>query len=410
MSILFREARLANGLTIIGEVLPAAHSAAAGFFVKTGARDEATPLMGVSHFLEHMMFKGTERRTAELLNRQFDEIGARNNAYTSAEMTCFHASVLPERLLGENGVLDILADMMRPALREADFTTEKNVILEEIAMYEDDPFWVLYERLMEEYYGPHGLSHRVLGTKGSITALAADQMRRYFFDRYSADNTVLAVAGNVDFDQVVEQIERQCGTWERTRASRDVTPPLRPGGALELRDEKVSRAYAMIMTPAPAMGDDRRYAASLLAQVLGGPDNSRLHWALVETGLAEDASAGYDPRDGIGDYVVSVACDPERLDEVMSVVDREIAALGRSLTEDDLEKIRAKLATSVTTGGERPGGRMQRIGRQWTYLGRYTTLEEELERITAVRTRDLLDVLEAFPFTPRTTGRMLPAE
>src|SRR5882724_3919279 len=131
-TISFQQHRLPNGLTIIAEVDPAAHSAAAGFFVKTGARDEATPVMGVSHFLEHMMFKGTEDLTAEELNRRFDEIGARNNAFTSNEMTCFHAHVLPE-YLGQG--LDLLGRMMRPALKPTDFDTEKGVILEEIAMY-----------------------------------------------------------------------------------------------------------------------------------------------------------------------------------------------------------------------------------------------------------------------------------
>src|SRR5215468_8401478 len=134
MAVTFHRAVLENGLTIVAEVDAEGLSAAAGFFVKTGARDEAREVMGVSHFLEHMMFKGTPRRTAAELNRDFDRIGARNNAYTTAEMTCFHASVLPERLLSEGGAVDLLSDMLRPALQEDDFSTEKNVILEEIAM------------------------------------------------------------------------------------------------------------------------------------------------------------------------------------------------------------------------------------------------------------------------------------
>ena len=408
MAVTFQSATLNNGLTVVAEVDPQAHSAAAGFFVKTGARDEASPLMGVSHFLEHMMFKGTDKRTAEDLNRQFDLIGARNNAYTSSEITCFYASVLPERLLGEGGAVDLLADMLRPALRESDFSTEKKVILEEIAMYEDNPFWVLYEREMEEHYRTHPLAHRVLGTNGTIEAMTAAQMREYFQNRYSADNTVVALAGRMDFDAAVRQIERQCGHWERTGAVRDHGSPRFSDHEFTLQSEKVNRAYAMMLAPAPGMGDERRYAASLLAQVLGGADNSRLHWALVEPGLAEEAEAGYDPRDGIGDYMISVSCDPERVDEAWAVVERELAGLGESLTEDDLAKIRSKLATGVTVAGERPGGRMQRLGRLWTYLGTYTTLEEELERISAVTVADVRRVLEEFPMRPRTVGRLLP--
>ncbi len=405
MPVAFNHAQLDNGLTVIGECDNAAHSAAIGFFVKTGARDEDPRAMGVSHFLEHMMFKGTQRRTAEQVNRDFDRIGARNNAYTSGEMTCFHATVLPEAL---PPAAEILSDMLRPALREADFDTEKGVILEEIAMYEDNPFWVLYERAMEEHYGSHPLSHRVLGTKETITALSASQMRDYFRARYSADNTVVALSGRLDFPTVVAQLGDLCGRWERTGAVRDHGTLSFGDRSFEVRDEKVSRAYSIIITPGPDSADERRYAASLLAQVLGGPDNSRLHWALIETGLAEEAEAGFDPRDGTGDFMVFCSGDPERAAEMQETIQRQLRELGATLVEDDLARIRAKLATSVTVGGERPAGRMQRLGRQWTYLGRYTTLEEELDRINAVSIKDLRDVLEAFPFTPRTLGTLLP--
>lgn len=415
MDVTFRQARLGNGLTIIAEVDGSAHSAAVGYFVKTGARDEAAAVMGVSHFLEHMMFKGTERRTAEQINQDFDRIGARNNAYTSSEMTCFHATVLPEHLLGEGGANEILADMLRPALRQSDFDTEKNVILEEIAMYADNPFWVLYERAMEERYTAnpggemHPLGHRVLGTRQSITELTCGQMREYFDARYSADNTVVALAGRVDFDRAVEEIERRCGAWGRTGATRAPGGPRAPDRRFELRDEKVNRAYMLAIWDGPGATDERRYAASLLATVLGGPDNSRFHWALVEPGLAENADAAFEPRDGCGDMFIYVCCDPERREEVFGVVERELARLEESLTDSDLEKIRCKAATGVTLAGERAGGRMQRLGRQWTYQGTYTTLEDELARISRVTVADLRSVLRDFPMRPRTLGWLMPA-
>ena len=206
--------------------------------------------MGVSHFLEHMMFKGTARRSADDVNREFDEIGASYNAFTTTELTAFHATVLPEHL---PRALDILADILRPALRTEDFDTEKGVILEEIAMYEDNPFWVLYERAMEEYYGPHGLGYRVLGTKDSITALQRDQMQAYFDSRYSADNTVVAFAGRLDFKDVIRQVEKHCGTWQRTGAKRDTAAPPPFEKRFTLHDEKVSRVYLLGVAPGPAM-------------------------------------------------------------------------------------------------------------------------------------------------------------
>jgi predicted Zn-dependent peptidase len=405
MSVTFEKAVLPNGLTVIAEVVPHAHSAAVGFFVRTGARDERPEVMGVSHFLEHMMFKGTARRSADDVNREFDEIGASHNAYTSTELTCFHAQTLPDRL---ERATDILADILRPALREDDFAAEKGVILEEIAMYKDNPFWVLYERVAEERYHGHALGHRVLGTNETIAHLTAAQMREYFESRYSADNTVVALAGKVDFDKAVRQIESLCAGWNTTRPTRDNREPRADLREVTIEDEKVSRAYYLMLAPAPAFGDDRRYAASMLTEVLGGADNSRLHWALIDPGLAEEAQSSYDPHDGCGDYFVFASCAPDRLNEVRAVIDREIETLVGSLTQHDLDKLRNKIATGVTLAGERPGGRMQRIGRRWTYLREHVPLERELERIHAVTLDDLREVWEAYPFAPRTVGVLTP--
>lgn len=406
MPITFQERTLPNGLTIVAEVDPSAHSAAAGFFVKTGARDESTPLMGVSHFLEHMMFKGTADLTAEDINRGFDAIGASNNAYTSSEITCFYAHTLPETL--PTG-LDLLSRMMRPALRQADFDTEKGVILEEIAMYKDNPFWVLYEASVEKHFGAHPMSHRVLGTSESITALQRDSMAGYFENRYSADNTVVALAGKVDFDLACDQVQALCGSWKPTRVGRDTKAPKVGGGTFELRDAKVSRGYVLGLAPAPSLEDDRRYAASLLAQVLGTPDNSLLHWALIETGLAEEAQAAYDPHDGCGDYFVFASGDPERLDEIWEVTTREAGRLMDAVTLDDLVRLRNKIATAATLGAERPGDRMQRLGRLYAAFRRYMPLEEELAKIDAVTLDDLRATHDAFPIKPVTVGRLLPA-
>ncbi|MFN0012298.1 MAG: M16 family metallopeptidase [Phycisphaerales bacterium] len=406
MPVAFRHHTLPNGLTIIAETDEAAMTAAAGFFVRTGARDEAGAIMGVSHFLEHMMFKGTPTRTSDDINRAFDEIGAKANAYTSNELTAFHAATLPEHL---TAALDVLADMMRPALRETDFSTERGVILEEIAMYEDEPMWVLYERCLEEHFGAHPLSHRVLGTKATISALQAPQMRGYFEHRYSADNTTLALAGRVDFDAVVRHAERVCGHWQRTGAQRDAASPPAAGKHFQITSDKVARAYLMVLAPGPGAADPRRYAASVAALALGAPDNSRLHWALIETGIAEEASSGVETLDGTGLWQVFLGCDPDRIDEAEAIVQREIDALAANITDDDVIRIKARVATSAILAGERPDGRMHRIGRQWTSLGTHTTLEEEVRRIDELTTHDVRRVLSELPWSPRTVGRLLPA-
>lgn len=406
MALEFHRRVLRNGLTVVAESDASAHTSAAGFFVKTGARDEATSVMGVSHFLEHMMFKGTEGLSAEQLNREFDGMGARNNAYTSNEMTCFYAQVLPERL---PKALDLLGRMMRPSLRLEDFTTEKNVILEEIAMYRDNPFWVLYEAAIEKHYGSHPMSHRVLGTDATITALTRDQMKDYFDTRYSADNTVVALGGKLDFDACVAQIERLCGFWPKTGAARNPERPPVVGGRLSLKDAKVNRGYYLALCKAPAMSDELRYPAALLSQVLGCPDNSRLHWALIESGVAEEAQAAFDAHDGVGEYYVFAAGDPGRLPQIAETIDRELGRLVESVTTEDLERLKSRIATAACLNAERPGDRMQRLGRLWTYMGEYTTLDEELERINKVSLGDLRLVAEAYPIKPSTIGTLEPA-
>jgi len=402
----YRTTTLANGLTLGAEVDPRAQSVGVGFFVRAGARDEDPRLMGVSHFLEHMMFKGCEGLDAEGLNRAFDEMGASNNAYTTREMTCFYAHVVPECA---GRAIDLLGRMMRPSLLDEDFETERGVILEEIAMYADNPFFELYERTLEARYAEHPLGHRVLGTRGSVGSMTRDAMRAYFEGRYSADNTMVALAGALDFDEAVAAIERRCAAWPRSNPKRRT--PVAETRAESFLDtsERVNRAYTLRVSDAPPIGSEGRYAAALLAQILGGEDNSRLHWALIETGLADEAVASYDGLDGAGDLLVYASGDPDRIDEIDAAIDAEITALRDTLAERDLAKLRARMLTSVTLASERPAGRMQRLGRTWAATGSYLSLEEELDRINAVDVDSVRAVLDAHPPDRAMRGRVVPA-
>ena len=403
MPVTFRTDMLENGLTIAAEIDPAAHTSAIGFFVRTGARDEASKVMGVSHYLEHMMFKGTEKRTAEDVDRDFDRLGAEHNAYTTTEMTAFYAHMLPEHL---DESVEILADIMRPSLREEDFEDERQVILEEIAMYRDQPVWVLYERAMEVFYEGHSLSHRVLGTDETIKALSRGEMATYFQDRYSADNTVVALAGAMDFDAVVRHLRSACSAWQRTDASRRY-PEFRPrSGTFDLTLPTVNRQYLLMLSAAPGATDHDRYAAAMLAQILGDVDGSRFYWALIETGLADEAQAQYNGHDGMGEYCVYCSCSPEDSEEVEAVIRAEMAELLSSITEDDMERTRRKIATGVTLHGELPAGRMRRLGRLLTYENSYRPLEDELTRIEAVTLDDIARVMERYPLEPAVVGRL----
>src|SRR6059058_4970010 len=222
MALEFQHHQLSNGLDIIAETNPDSYSFAAGLFVKTGARDEDPKLNGVSHFLEHMMFKGSSKYTWEDVNRIFDEIGARYNAFTTQEMTAYYANVLPEFT---ERTIEHLSHLLRPAIRVEDFTTEKKVILEEIAMYLDDPGHRLYESLMEAHFGNHPLSMSVLGTSDTITKLEQPQMAEYFKRRYGPGNLVFVATGTLDFDEIVRLAEKYMGKWPRVEAPRQQPQP-----------------------------------------------------------------------------------------------------------------------------------------------------------------------------------------
>src|ERR1051325_1024076 len=206
----FHKHVLPNGLTIVGEISSSARSAAVGFFVKTGSRDETPVESGVSHFLEHMVFKGTPHRTALQVNYDFDKIGASYNAFTSEENTVFYAAILPEYL---PDAVDILADILRPSLRGDDFDMEKKVIIEEIGMYDDQPMWSAYDHAKRVYFADHPLGNSILGSVESIKALTRDQMQAYYDRRYVAPNITVVAAGNFDWQRLVSLVEKHCGGW-----------------------------------------------------------------------------------------------------------------------------------------------------------------------------------------------------
>jgi predicted Zn-dependent peptidase len=400
------EHRLANGLTIIAEVDPAAHTMAAGYFVRTGGRDEPRGLMGVSHFLEHMMFKGSASVQAQDVNRRFDDIGAEHNAFTTIDMTAYHAHVLPDR---QDQAIALLSDLLRPALRDSDFDEERKVILEEIAMYDDNPFWPLYERASEAFHGDNPLGHRVLGTPESIKAMDVQGMRDYFRARYSPDNTVLALAGRVDLDAAIRVAEAELGHVP-PQAPRDLrTPSGHRRTDFTIESAKATRHYLLGLAPGPSARDEDRYAFMVLCQVLSDADSGRLHWALVEPGLADSADVSLDMHDDCGDVLVSATCDPEDGAEVESILVRELERIAEGAADDELAAVRAKVATMVTLAGERPSGRMRRLGGNWAHGIPYRSLAEELRQIESVTTADTRRVAQRFPLVPWVTGRTRPA-
>lgn len=405
MALTFKHKQLPNGLDVIAEINPDSHSFAAGLFVKTGARDEAFEINGVSHFLEHMMFKGSTKYGWEDVNRIFDEIGAKYNAFTSQEMTAYYANVIPEFT---EQAIEHLSHLLRPAIRQSDFDSEKNVILEEIAMYLDDPGHRLYEKLMEEHFANHPLSMSVLGSADSIKALKRDQMADYFKSRYGPGNMVLSVTGQLDFDEVVKLAEKYMGDWPHVDAPREQPNPMYKSKRLDLNDPKLNRRYTMGMTPGPSAQDERRFAARVLSDVIGDSDGSRLYWALVDNAIAEDADFGFYPHDLCGSFYLALTTAPERTEQALGIALAELEKAKETITDDEVERARNKIASSLVLQGEIPLGRMRGIGGQWIYNKRYRSLEEDMATLMKINTASLKELMREFPFDPMTIVTLGP--
>ncbi len=403
----FHTHTLPNGLRVIGETSPSARSMALGFFVRTGARDETPEVSGVSHFLEHMVFKGTPHRSALDVNRDFDRIGAHYNAFTSEENTVFYAAILPEYM---PQAVDVLADILRPSLRGDDFDMETNVIIEEIGMYDDQPMWSAYDHAKRIYFADHPLGNSILGSVESIKALTREQMQNYFERRYVAPNITVVAAGNFDWDGLVSLVEKHCGSWAAGPIGRQGIRPTRGSGAFELLARpKVAQEHVLLISPGPAADDPLRHTADTLALALGDDSGSRLYWALVDPGLAESADASFHDYEGTGSFYTSFSCDPEQTDDNLAIVRDVLAELQKDgITQEELNQAKSKILSRVVRSSERPMGRMQAIGMSWTYLGRYRSVDDELAAFDAVTLDKVRELLERYPLTQITTFALGP--
>lgn len=392
----FHTQTLPNGLEIIGETLPTSRSVGVGFYVRTGSRDEVGPESGVSHFLEHMLFKGTPRRSALEVNLHFDRIGAKSNAYTEYETTVYYTAVLPEYL---PTAVDILADILRPSLRQEDFDTEKQVILEEIGMYADMPPFDASDRARRIYFGQHPLGNSILGSTESISALTRDQMQAYFDRRYAAGNIVVAAAGAIDWPMFVALIAEKCGHWNPGRPVRNALTAATPTtGTHVITKDNVSQEHVLVMAPGPAVEDPIRYSADVLATIIGDDTGSRFYWKLTHPGLVESAGYGIDTNQANGTLGGFFSADPENASENLQIVRSILSDVqDKGITAEELEIAKSKIASRLVRRNERPMGRMGAIASAWINNREYDDLDEELARYEAVTEQSIRELLNRFP-------------
>nr|WP_245339192.1 pitrilysin family protein [Paenibacillus shirakamiensis] len=387
-----RKVQLKNGLRVVMEQIPTCRSVSFGIWVKTGSRDERPEENGISHFIEHMLFKGTERFDAKDIAEQFDAIGGNVNAFTSKEYTCYYAKVLDEHL---PIAVDVLSDMFFNSLfDETELSKEKNVILEEISMYEDTPDDIVHDLVTEAAYGSHPLAYPILGTEERLSRMTSSTLQAYMKENYTLENTVISVAGNID-DQVLDLIERHFGDFNRSGGRNTIHMPEFLGD-LRYRKKKTEQNHICLSFQGLPIDDPRQYAMVLLNNALGGGMSSRLFQEIREKrGLAYSVYSYHSSHADSGLFTVYAGTAPKQTKDVLELTKqilRDVSIQG--LTESELRKGKEQLKGSLILSLESTGSRMNRLGKNELMLGKHYTLDEMIERIEAVEMEDVRYVLD----------------
>jgi len=397
-----RRTVLPGGLRVVTETMPAVRSASIGVWVATGSRDESPTRSGASHFLEHLLFKGTGTRSALDISVELDEVGGEFNAFTAKEYTCFHARVLDDDL---PLAVDVLGDMVTSStLSAVDVEAEREVILDEIAMHDDDPDDVVGNLYAAKAWGTSPLGRPIAGTTESIKALTRDQIRRFYRSRYTAPAMVVAVAGNVDHTSVVRLV-RKAFSGAGFLDDRDARPaPVRRGERARRTaagDVVVNRPFEQVNLVLGVNGlvrtDERRYALGVLNAAVGGGTSSRLFQEVREhRGLAYSVYSYATHYADAGAFAVAAGCLPSKVTEVLAVVRAELARLGEDgITADELRRGQGQLRGGLVLALEDSGSRMSRLAKAELLYDELPSIDEVLHRVDEVTLDDVTALARA---------------
>jgi predicted Zn-dependent peptidase len=398
---------LPNGLRVITQDMPSVRSAAIGMWVDAGSRDEQPVEAGTSHFLEHLLFKGSDRLSAHDISEAFDAVGARHNAFTSKEYTCYWSRLRDADL---PLAIDILSEMVRrPAFRQEEIDSERHVVLEEINMNEDDPTDVAHEMFVAALWDDHPLAPPILGTRDSITAMTRETIHGYWHRRYSPQSVVVAAAGRLDHADVVGRINEALGDWDGEgpdRHQHEVS--VDPNVKVTTRDTE--QAHLVLGGRGLARGDDRRWALTVVDHVLGGGMSSRLFREIrEERGLAYSVHSFRMPFLETGAIAVYVGTTPNQAAEVLKLIRGELTKLtDDGLTDDELARAKGHVKGSLALSMEDTNSRMTRLGRNELTGIEHLTVDEIVERIEAVTPDDARAVAQEVYSGPFVLGAVGP--
>ena len=391
-----------SGLRIVTEEVPSVRSAAVGIWVNVGSRDETPAVAGASHFLEHLLFKGTSRRSALEISSSIEAVGGEMNAFTSKEYTCFYVRVIDTDL---PMAIDVVSDLITSSIVSAlDVDAERKVVLEEIAMRDDDPSDLVHDLYAETYYGDTQLGRPILGTVDSIKSMSRNAVFNYYKKRYLPQDLVVAVAGNIKHKKVVEMVERALSAdgfldvkgapqIRGNEIMRKVKQ--RPVGIITRKTEQAHMFYGM---EGVARHDDRRFAMGILASALGGGMSSRLFQEIREKrGLAYSVYAYAQQFAGSGQIGFYAGCNPTKAIEVIEIIRQVLSDVAEhGMTHEEINRAKGAVRGSLVLSQEDSGSRMSRIGKNEIVYGHVMGFDEILQEISSVTHEDVRKVASEF--------------
>jgi predicted Zn-dependent peptidase len=380
---------LPNGLTLLTEAMPHVRSVAIGVWVKRGSRHEKAEQTGLSHFIEHMVFKGTKQRSAEKIASEVDSIGGHMDAFTAKEYAAFHLKVLDEHL---PLATDILGDIvLNPLFDAAEMAKEKKVIFEEMRMVEDTPDDLVMELFTQAFWPDHPLGRPILGTRKSVSGFERQELAAFFRTVYQPANIVIAAAGHLEHEKVSKLVASSFGALEAGRAAPRPRPPQARAGIVTRSKKELEQVHLCLGTPAYPQAHQDRFGSYILNTVLGGSMSSRLFQNVREKrGLVYSISSGVASYSDAGSLTIYAGTSLDSVDEVVRLSIEEIRRLkGEALPADELRRAKDHLKGSLMLSLENTGSRMNYIARQEIYFGRQFGLDETLDGVESVSAGDV---------------------
>lgn len=392
-----RTTTLPNGLLVLTEEMPHLRSVAMGIWLRSGSRDEPAELNGISHFVEHMVFKGTTTRSAQQFASEVDAIGGNLDAFTGKETVCFNVKVLDTNL---DKALELLSDLvLNPVFDATEIEREQGVILEEIKMDEDNPDYLVHETFMQNFWPNDSLGRPILGTEQTVSSFTRENVQQFHRERFSPANMVFSAAGNFSHDELLRKIEARFGTLAPSSSDNHLhrhAPPATPH--ITLRDKSsLEQVQLCLAVPAPPVNSPERYPLYLMSNILGGGMSSRLFQSVrEEAGLAYSIFSEMNPFRDTGSLAIYAGTSSEKLPEMLRRILAEVCRIKEELISDEeLSRAKEQLKGNIVLGLESSSSRMSNLARQQINFGRFATIDEITTQIDGVTSADIQRVAQS---------------